>query len=387
MAKEHEPMEKTETVSEEAPRIAIVGSGPSGCYTAQFLRKRWPDAEIVIFDRLDTPYGLIRYGVAPDHLGTKAIAKQFERLFARDGVQFIGGVDIGRDIPIADLRADFDVVVLATGLWADRTVDGFHRLDGSATHEGVYGSGELTRMINGHPDRKSGSIRVGRRSIIVGNGNVAIDLVRLLLTPPAGLAALGVPDDAIAAVSSGPVDHIDVVGRSNVAYAKFDSAMVRELGKLPDVRFTSDIEALDQDSEKASSIAGLVDASPASATREVRFHFGWTPSHLDGPRHVERAVFRDTAGRRNQLVLEADSVCTAVGFTEAVDDVLLRSTLECEATDLSRGLLGNGVYCVGWFRRGPVGTIPANRSDARTVADAIIADIEAGQRSNAVAQS
>lgn len=368
-------MEKTETVSEEAPRIAIVGSGPSGCYTAQFLRKRWPDAEIVIFDRLDTPYGLIRYGVAPDHLGTKAIAKQFERLFTRDRVQFIGGVDVGRDISIEDLRADFDVVVLATGLWADRTIDGFHGAGGHATHAGVYGSGELTRMINGHPDRDSTRISIGRRTVIVGNGNVAIDLVRLMLTPPAELAELGVPQDAIAAVSGGPVGHIDVVGRSGVVHAKFDPAMVRELGKLADVRFISDIDR-GEEGEKASAITDVVDGSPVAATREVRFHFGWTPLHLEGEERVDRAVFRDTAGRREQLVLDTDSVCTAVGFTEAADDVLLRSTLESETTDLDRGLLGNGIYCVGWFRRGPVGTIPTNRSDARTVADAIIADVE-----------
>ncbi|MCX2746300.1 FAD-dependent oxidoreductase [Arthrobacter sp. MI7-26] len=376
-------MERAQPVRDGHPRIAIVGSGPSGCYTAQFLRKRWAESDIVIFDRLDTPYGLIRYGVAPDHLGTKAIAKQFERLFAREGVQFVGGVDVGRDISIEDLRADFDVVVLATGLWADRTIDGFHRAGGHATHAGVYGSGELTRMINGHPDRDSARISIGRRPVIVGNGNVAIDLVRLMLTSPAELAELGVPHDSIEAVSNGPVEHIDVVGRSGVAYAKFDPAMVRELGKLSDVRFTTDIDLTETGDEKTSSITDLVDGSPAVAGREVRFHFGWTPSHLEGEDHVDRAVFRDTAGRREQLVLETDSVCTAVGFTEAADDVLLRSTLESETTDLTRGLLGNGIYCVGWFRRGPVGTIPANRSDARTVADAIIADIEAGHLSGA----
>jgi ferredoxin--NADP+ reductase len=380
-------MEPAKPVQNGYPRIAIVGSGPSGCYTAQFLRKRWSESEILVFDRLETPYGLIRYGVAPDHLGTKAIAKQFERLFTRERVQFVGGVDVGRDILIEDLRADFDVVVLATGLWADRTIYGFHTAGGRATHSGVHGSGELTRMINGYPDRDSASIRIGRRPVIVGNGNVAIDLVRLMLTSPAELAELGVPHDAIEAISGGPVEHIDVVGRSGVAQAKFDPAMVRELGKLTEVRFTTDIESPEAGDQKTSSIMDLVDRSPAAAAREVRFHFGWTPLHLDGADHVERAVFRDTAARREQLVLETDSVCTAVGFTEAADDVLLRSTLESETTDLTRGLLGDGIYCVGWFRRGPVGTIPANRHDARTVADAIIADVEAGHPSSVTSLS
>jgi ferredoxin--NADP+ reductase len=373
------PVEQAQLPQDVGPRIAIVGSGPSGCYTAQFLRKRWAEAKIVIFDRLETPYGLIRYGVAPDHLGTKAIAKQFERLFTRQRVQFVGGVDVGRDLSLDDLRADFDAVVLATGLWADRMVDGFHRSGGLATHSGVYGSGELTRMINGHPDRNSARVRIGRRSVIVGNGNVAVDLVRLLLTSPADLAGLGVPPDAVEGVCDGPAEHIDVVGRSGAGHAKFDPAMIRELGKLPDVRFTTDFDNADFSGEKATSIVDLVVGSPAAAGREVRFHFGWTPSHLEGEDRVARAVFRDTAGHRGQLVLETDSVCTAVGFTEAAGDVLLRSTLESEATDLSCGQLGNGIYCVGWFRRGPVGTIPANRSDARIVADAIIDYVEAGQ--------
>ena len=362
-------------------RIAIVGSGPAGCYTAGFLRKRWPEAPIVLFDRLTTPYGLVRYGVAPDHLGTKGIAKQFDRLFARDRVEFRGGVEIGRDLGIDQLRAEYDIVVLATGLWADRSIDGFHDAKGNATHGGVHGSGALTRMINGHPGRDSANLGIGRNTVIVGNGNVAVDLVRLMLTDPAALAALNVPDDAIKALSEGPVARIDVVGRSAADEAKFDTAMIRELGKLPDVRFTSDAVADpgsgDRDTTaKMAAIAELVELSPLAATRSVNFHFGWTPETLQGSERVASAIFRDTGGQRGQLVLETDSVCTAVGFTEVRDDVLLRSALEGDASDLERGMLAEGLYCVGWLRRGPVGTIPANRADARMVANAIITDVE-----------
>ncbi len=366
-----------------APRIAIVGSGPSGCYTAQFLRKRWADADIVMFDKLETPFGLIRYGVAPDHLGTKGIAKQFERLFARDSVRFVPGVEVGRDVPLEDLRSEYDAVVLATGLWADRTIDGFHDAAGIPTHAGVYGSGQLTRMINGHPARQSALVRLGRRTVIVGNGNVAVDLVRLMLTPPAELEALRVPEDSVRAIHGGPLERIDVVGRSGASRAKFDTAMIRELGKLPDVRFTSEtVEAeagiAEEDAAKVAALAGLVASSDPDARREVRFHFGWTPDRLNGEYVVEEAVFRDTTGARPALILPADSVCTAVGFTEVADDVLLRSALESESSDLERGVLADGVYCVGWLRRGPVGTIPANRIDARLVADTIISDIERG---------
>jgi|GEM_PF-107944 len=358
-----------------APRIAIVGSGPSGCYTAQFLRKKWADADIAIYDRLETPYGLIRYGVAPDHLGTKGIAKQFERLFDQDRVRFVGGVEVGRDVAIDELRAQHDAVVLATGLWADRTIDGFHDASGAPTRGRVHGSGEVTRMINGHPDRRSHAIRIGRRTVIVGNGNVAADLVRLFLSPSERLREVGVPDDAIAAI--GDVERIDVVGRSGAAQAKFDVAMVRELGRLHDVRFTTDADpSAAAESPRAAAVFELVDGSPAQARREVRFSFGWTPDRLEGDGDVEAAVFRDTAGSRDELSIAADSVCTAVGFREIPDDVLLRSTLESETTDIDAGVLGERLYCVGWVRRGPVGTIPANRADARAVADRVIADVE-----------
>jgi ferredoxin--NADP+ reductase len=365
------------------PRVAIVGAGPSGCYTAQFLLKRWPGADIAIFDRADTPYGLIRYGVAPDHLGTKAIAKQFARLFDGGKVTFAGGVEIGRDVPLADLRADHDAVVLATGLWADRTLDGFHDASGRPAYLGVHGSGALTRMINGHPDSRTDDVRLGRRIVIVGTGNVAVDLVRLVLTPGGTLRELGVPERAIAALQDGPVERIDVVGRSSAADAKFDAAMIKELGVLPDVRFElapSGLESGTASSPAAEAVGELVAASPAVAARLVRFNFGWVPERLTGDERVRSAVFRAAGDPDRQLELGADSVCTAVGFTAAAEDAVLRSTLESDASDLGRGVLAPGLYCVGWLRRGPVGTIPANRADARLVADAVIADLEAAGR-------
>jgi cytochrome P450/NADPH-dependent glutamate synthase beta subunit-like oxidoreductase/flavodoxin len=360
-----------------APRIAIVGAGPSGCYTAQFLRRAWPDADIVIYDRLDTPFGLIRYGVAPDHLGTKGIAKQFDRLFDHDRVTFVGGVEVGSEVSVEELKSEFTAVVLATGLWADRTIDGFHDANGAATRGRVYGSGEVTRMINGHPGRQSAAVRIGRRSVIVGNGNVSIDLVRLFLSGPERLRAVGVPEDAIDAI--GAVERIDVVGRSDAEHAKFDVAMVRELGRLADVRFTTDADrSAAVSSPRAAAVFEIVDGSPTVARREVRFSFGWTPDRLDGDDdgNVQTAHFRDSAGARDPLSIDTDSVCTAVGFREMPNDVLLRATFESETTDIDAGVLGENLYCVGWVRRGPVGTIPANRADARAVADRIIADID-----------
>lgn len=363
------------------PRIAIVGAGPAGCYTAQFLRKRWPAADITVFDRHDAPYGLIRYGVAPDHLGTKAIAKQFDRLFSRDRVRFIGGTDVGTHVPLDRLRAEFDIVVLAIGLWQDRVIERFHTVDDTQPPAGVYGAGYLTRLINGHPAESSAGLRIGRRTVIVGNGNVAVDLVRLLLSEPAVLRSHGVSDDVVEALTGGPLEEVHVVGRSPLHRAKFDPAMIRELAKLTDVLFTSDEPASGDDrppNEAAteSAVRGLVDGSSPSASRTVSFHFGWTPDRVIGVDDVEGATFR-SIHTQETLKLPADSVCTAVGFTETADAPLRRDAFGASAADLEHGRLGDGLYCVGWFRRGPVGTIPANRADARTVADAIITDLEA----------
>ncbi|MGO1545322.1 MAG: cytochrome P450 [Gulosibacter sp.] len=374
----------SKNLSKQTPRIAIVGSGPSGCYMAQFLRKHWDNASITIYDRDEHPYGLMRYGVAPDHLGTKGIAKQFDRLFEREGVRFIGSTEVGQDLSMDELRTQNDVVVLATGLWGDRLVDGFHRENGSPQLPGIYGSGELTRMINGHPHRDAASIRIGKQTIIVGNGNVAIDLVRLILLPPEKLAELGVPGDAIDALSAdGPVERIDVVGRSVAQHVKFDVAMLRELSNIPDVRFVIHEDELEQesandDSQEKLDVLHEVSNPVSAGSREVHFRFGWTPDRLLGTERLAGAVFRDTGGTRGELSLEADSVCTAVGFTEVKTDALLRRSFEGEDTDISAGVLADGLYCVGWLRRGPVGTIPANRADARTVANRIIADVDSG---------
>jgi ferredoxin--NADP+ reductase len=376
----------TNTGRANQPTIAIVGSGPSGCYAAQFLRKQWPDAEIVVFDQLDMPYGLVRYGVAPDHPGTKAVARQFDRLFDRDGVRFVGRTLISSspgtgDLSIDELRGAFDVVVLATGLHADRTLSSSGTALPGSQLAGVYGAGRLTRLINGHPDERADDIRLGERVVIVGQGNVAIDLLRLFLTAPEQLRLLGIAHDVVDAISSGPVREIDIVGRSEPEFAKFDVAMVKELAKLPNVRFIAEYPAAAiltgpaAGSVRRDAVDALVEASAPSATRTVRFRFGWVPEQVLGEAGVAGIAFTAAAGGPQKLSIEADAICTAIGFTEHSEAPLRRGHHESpEHVDLERGVLGDGLYCVGWLRRGPQGTIPANRVDARMVASSIVSD-------------
>lgn len=357
-----------------SPTIVVVGSGPSGCYSAQFLRKRWPAAEIVMIDRLTTPYGLARFGVAPDHLGTRAITRQFDRLFEKGAVRFVGGVEIGEKVSLDDLHRAFDIVVLATGLHGDKALNSVPAIDG------VYGAGRVTRLINGHPDEVPMGFGIGRRSIIVGNGNVAIDLVRLFLHSERELVDLGVEEDVARAISEGPVSEIHVVGRSTSANAKFDPAMIYDLAKSADVSFACSPEAVltDDVTPVDRSIAELVRDSAANARRSVTFHFQAEIDEVLGERAVSGVVLRQNDGSDVKTTLDADSICTAIGFEDAPSSKVRRTELESDGSDIEKGFLSSGVYCVGWLRRGPQGTIPENRADARLVTDEIILAVESG---------
>ena len=360
--------------SDYSPSFAIVGSGPSGCYTAQFLRRAFPDSLIKMFDRLPVPFGLLRYGVAPDHVGTKAISSQFERLFERDGVKFEGGIEIGVSTSLEELRQEFDVVVLAIGLSQDRPLS----IPGWAL-PGVYGSGQITRLFNGHPDEDLECVSVGDRLVIVGNGNVAIDLARLSLLGSEKLVEFGVEAEVSNTLSSQDLRQVHLVGRSLVGAAKFDVAMINELAKLHDVRFRSDaVEPINENPEahkRYEAISKLVRESNLEANRVVNFHFGWTPSLIGGDGDVEFIDFASQDGLE-KLTIPTQTIFSAIGFVEHEDSVVRRESLMTDETDLTTGFLSDGLYCVGWFRRGPQGTIPANRSDAKLVSDQIIMDLK-----------
>jgi ferredoxin--NADP+ reductase len=199
---------------------------------AQALRREWQDAEITLIERLPVPYGLVRYGVAPDHPGTKAVTRQFERMFEREKIQFLGNVHVGTELPLADLRAAYDIVVVATGLYGDRKLG----VPGDALNH-IYGAGQITRFLNDHPDEEGFSPSFGTRPIIVGNGNVAIDVLRLLVKKGQEFHGSDLSHEALAHLASSPIEHIDVVGRSAAAFAKFDTVMIKELAKLAHVQF------------------------------------------------------------------------------------------------------------------------------------------------------
>lgn len=344
------------------PKVAIVGSGPSGCYAAQALVKRCPEAEITVIDALPVPYGLVRYGVAPDHQGTKAVQRQFARLFERQGVIFIGNCPVGPGgVALHDLQALFDTVVLATGLAQDRGLG--PAFDGL---QGVYGAGAVTRFWNGYLHAPEPTL--GKRVIIVGNGNVALDVARLLSKGPGEFDG---SDIAGTCLGTG-VEEIDLVGRSAASAGKFDPAMMRELGDVAGLRVALGQESDLGDATDDPRVQAVQETIQDGEGKRLTLHFGLS---VNAPVAQEGRVTGVTFTRADgpDVTLPCNSVITAIGFDD--DGVLGRAALLAAAEDIETGRLAPGLYVTGWFRRGPTGTIPVNRTDAQTVAAAIAEDL------------
>lgn len=376
-------------------RIAIVGAGPSGCFLAGALKRSLPDARVVVIDRMPTPFGLVRYGVAADHQGTKAITRQFDRIFNREGVEFAGNVRVTDDdepgaITLSELRRRSDVVVLATGLAADRGLN----IPG-ATLPGVIGSGVVTRLLNSHPDEIADvqfMQQLGERIAIVGLGNVAIDLIRFLAKQAEDFAGSDVNDSALGVYHSAPASSVEVFSRSALAHVKCDAPMINELAQIEGLRVTIDgaIDAAGASDRKQDSrvnaIRNLVEATEAIKDPRivVKLHFGTQPLEVLGDESVTSLRVRELDNQTTDYLVT--SVITAIGF-EADQHSLFCAGAPLVGSEEPSGRIQPGLYRVGWFRRGPRGTIPDNRSDAVHVATEIISDIDDGAIGSAVGWS
>ena len=334
-------------------RVAIVGAGPSGFYAADGLLRAKPDLHIDIVDRLPTPYGLVRAGVAPDHQGTKAVARQFERLLGQPDVRFAGNIEIGRDLSWDELCDAYDAVIVATGMVIDKKLG----ISGEElTH--VWGSWRFVAWLNGHPDFRDGPNLSKVKSVaVIGNGNVALDVARLLAKSADEMAKSDIVPEAGAAIAAAPITEIHVIGRRGPEHASFTNNELAEMGRLGRAVAVADPEGLDvapsasdptperlRKTKNLEILKGFAGHQAGEKPLTVHFVFKATPVAIR-PGEVELSTG----------ALKADLVVTCIGY--GGQDFPKREQ----------------VFAVGWARRGPSGTIPTNRAESHAVAQEVLA--------------
>lgn len=378
-------------MSQPAIHIAIVGAGPSGCYVADALGRKLPGARIDVFDRLPTPFGLVRGGVAPDHQGTKNIARQFERTLGKEGVRFLGNIAVGRDISYEELKSAYDVLVITIGALEDRRLG----IPGENL-DAVYGSGQFVAWYNGIPDsRDLDPVLDGKSVAIIGNGNVALDIARLLGKTPDELAASDLCAHARAAFAAARIEDIWLIGRRGPPEASFTTAELAEFGELSRVAVLVDPAQLPQTlpeglqeeqrklAEKNLDVLQGYAARGQQPERPLRLHFVFNaaPIEIRGEHRARELVLEKTRIENGRAIpggetftIPADTVICAIGYRSTPFPGLpfdhARGTVAHE-----QGRVETGVYASGWCKRGPQGVVPANRADSLAVAELILADL------------
>ena len=396
--------------TEENPlRVAIVGSGPAGFYTAEhILKHEGTRAEVDMFDRLPTPYGLVRFGVAPDHPKIKSVIRVYEKTAARPEFRFFGNVEVGRDISVDELRDRYHAVVFAYGTSVDRHL-GIPGEDLPGSHSAT----EFVNWYNAHPDFADREFDLScERVVVIGNGNVAADVARMLALTPQELAETDTADHAIEAFTNCAVKEIVVLGRRGPAQASFTNPEVRELGEMVNADIDVDagemeldelsrewIESDDADPTNRRNVEIFTDFSqrrPEGKGKRIVMRFLRSPVEIQGDEKVERIVVarnelqRDDSGRLRAVdtgereTIECGMVLRSIGYKGLpIDGVPF---------DEGRGLIHNdggrihdasgevapGLYAVGWIKRGPSGVIGTNKKDAQETVDKLFQDLDAG---------
>jgi ferredoxin--NADP+ reductase len=374
--------------------IAIVGSGPAGYYTAEAAQKEFGDeVRVDIFDLLPVPYGLIRSGVAPDHQSIKAVSRRYEKTALSDNVRFVGNVAVGRDVSIPELQALYDAVVLATGAPKDRPLE----IPG-ATLRNVFGSAAFVGWYNGHPDFAALDPDLsGKTAVVIGMGNVALDVARILAKTPQEFAGSDIVAHALDTLKASNIERIVILGRRGPHQIMMTPKELGELGELERAAPHVDPRDMPEEAEDAILEPGLrksvtlirgFAAMPEDIRAEKRiaieFDFFAQPVALSGEGQVAAIEIERTevvAGRANgtgeRYSVPASLVVSCIGYrTTPIPDVPFDERQGRFANDDGRIL--PGLYAVGWARRGPSGTIGTNKPDGFSVVGKIREDIESG---------
>ncbi|MES2119634.1 MAG: FAD-dependent oxidoreductase [Pseudomonadota bacterium] len=371
--------------------FAVVGSGPAGFYTAEALDKAYGDqARIDIIDRYPVPYGLIRFGVAPDHQSLKAVSKRYDKVVESAGTDFIGNVSVGRDVSVAELLDLYDAVVLATGAPHDRKLG----IPGEELR-GVVGSAEFVGWYNGHPDFADLHPPLDNPgAVIIGNGNVALDCARILSKTRTEFEGSDIVGHALDALDNSAIRTVTILGRRGPHQIAMTPKELGELGHLEassPVVESSDFPPLEADDalepgqrKSITILRGFADTPPDAAKPKLMvFDFFARPVRIEGEGKVERVIVERTEldqkggarGTGETYEVPAGLVISAIGYsTSPIPDV----PFEGGKFVNEGGRIAQRLYAVGWARRGPSGTIGTNRPDGYEVADLIAAALPPG---------
>ncbi len=374
--------------------VAIIGSGPGGFYTADALLKSGGDCRIDIIERLPTPFGLIRDGVAPDHQSIKKVWKSFERTALDERVRYYGNVKVGRDVHLDELRARYDAVVLAVGAPVDRRL-GIPGED----KEGVVGSAAFVGWYNTHPDFVDLDPALDTTAVaVIGNGNVAIDVVRLLAKTPAEMEASDLPDYAADAIHNAPITELYMFGRRGPVEAKFTNVELREMGRLENCLPLVDAAQLPDEvgdlpdrerrlkEKNLATLGEFAAMTPDGRTKRLHFCFYAAPVEILGESKVEGLRLERTriedgraVGTGEFFEVACGLVIAAIGYhAEPLDGMPFDEVRGISVN--SEGRVADGVYAVGWIKRGPTGVIGTNKPDGELAAEYIRADFPRGAK-------
>ena len=374
--------------------IAIIGSGPAGYYTAEAALKQWgDDVRVDIFDCLPVPFGLIRTGVAPDHQSIKAVSRRYEATAASDNVRFIGNVLVGEHISIAELQALYDAVVLATGAPNDKPLG----MPGEDLAN-VHGSAAFVGWYNGHPKFATLDPDMsGKTAVVIGNGNVALDVARILAKTREEFHGSDIVSHALDLLEQSRIDRIVILGRRGPHQIAMTPKELGELAHLHRASPRVDAKDLPDEGEDAllepgqrksvtllRGFAAIPEAIHGEKPVEIEFDFFASPRAILGDGkvaavEVERTELRDgrAVGTGETYTIPAGLVVVCIGYqTSPIPGVPFEENAGRFANDEGRIL--PGLYCVGWARRGPSGTIGTNRPDGFAVIGKIAEDVGDG---------
>jgi ferredoxin--NADP+ reductase len=383
-----------------ALRVAVVGSGPAGFYAAGALLGADVPVEVDMIERLPTPWGLVRLGVAPDHPKIKSVSRAFEKIALQPGFRFLGNVEVGRDISHEELLEHYDAVVYAVGAQTDRRMG----IPGEDL-PGSWAATELVAWYNGHPDFQELHFELsGERAVVIGNGNVAVDVARMLALTPEELASTDTTDAAIDAFSSSGLKEIVMIGRRGPAQAAFTTPELQELGELAGADVIVDpadlqgAEPTDTNSERNLAVLREYAArEPSGKPKRLVLRFLQSPEAILGDERVEAVELvrnRLEADERGSLravatdeheTLPAGIVFRSVGY-RGVELPGVPFDERSGTVPNERGRVSPGVYVAGWIKRGPSGVIGTNKKDAAETVELLLEDLRTAPRKGGIVE-